>query len=166
MRQQTNIETQFFELIENNKDRINRICSVYAKNSEDQKDLVQDVFLNIWKALPSFEQRSSIHTWVYRITLNVCMRSKYEKLQRSKVNLDSIKIEYPSEEPKEAKYEQLYQCIAQLAESDRSLIVLFLEDLPYKEIAQILGISENYVAVKIKRIKAQLLNCLNAQKDA
>ena len=166
MKTDSKIEQEFLELIEQNKAKINRICSVYAKNREDQKDLVQDVLLNIWKALPSFEHRASINTWLYRITLNVCLRSKYEKARKNKVEIDSIQIEYPQEENKDEKYEQLYQCIAQLEETDRSIIVLFLEDLPYKDIAAIAGISENYVAVKIKRIKARLLNCLKTQGHA
>jgi len=153
-------ERLFFELLENNKNRINRICSVYAKNREDQKDLVQDVLLNIWKALPSFEQRANINTWLYRITLNVCLRSKYEHAQKNKIQLDSISLETVADIPKNEKYEQLYHCIGQLEETDKSVIILFLEDLLYKEIAEIVGISENHVAVKIKRIKAKLLKCL------
>jgi len=160
---QTDTEQLFFELLENNKNRINRICSVYAKNREDQKDLVQDVLLNIWKALPGFEQRANINTWLYRITLNVCLRSKYERAQKNKVQLDSISIEAVADSPKSEKYEQLYHCIGQLGETDKSIIILFLEDLPYKEIAEIVGISENHVAVKIKRIKGKLMKCLTGE---
>lgn len=166
MKTDSTIEQEFLELIEQNKAKINRICSVYAKDREDQKDLVQDVLLNIWKALSGFEHRANINTWLYRITLNVCLRSKYEKVQKNKIKIDSLQIEYPQEENKDEKYEHLYHCIAQLEETDRSIIILFLEDLPYKDIAAIAGISENYVAVKIKRIKARLLNCLKKQGHA
>lgn len=162
---QTNTEQLFFELLENNKNRINRICSVYAKNREDQKDLVQDVLLNIWKALPRFEQRANINTWLYRITLNVCLRSKYEHVRKHKVELDSISIEPMADVPKNEKYEQLYHFIGQLEATDKSIIILFLEDLPYKEIAEIVGISENHVAVKIKRIKGKLMKCLTRENS-
>jgi len=158
-----NIEQLFLELIESNKNRINRICSVYAKNAEDQKDLVQDVLLNIWKALPNFEHRANINTWLYRITLNVCLRSKYEHNQQNKIEFDSISLVIAENISKDAKYEQLYYCIGQLPDAEKSIIILFLEDLPYKQIAEIVGISENHVAVKIKRIKNKLLKCLDPQ---
>jgi len=156
----SNMEQLFLDLIESNKNRINRICSVYAKNREDQKDLVQDVLLNIWKALPKFEHRASIDTWLYRITLNVCLRSKYEHNQKNSIQLESVKIVITDDKPKDAKYEQLYYCIGRLPETEKSIIILFLEDLPYKQIAEIIGINENHVAVKIKRIKNKLLKCL------
>ncbi len=153
-------EKTFLMLVEQNKSKINRICSVYAKNCEDQRDLVQDVLLNIWKNLPSFEHRASINTWLYRITLNVCMRSKYEQVQKRKTKLESVHLAAVLDISKDEKYEHLYHCISKLEETDRSIIVLFLEDLPYKEIAEIVGLSANHVAVKIKRIKKQLLICL------
>lgn len=155
------IESLFLDLVENNKNRINQICSVYAKSEEDRKDLVQDVLMNIWKSLPSFEHRANINTWLYRITLNVCLRSKYEKVRRTNTQLENIRFEPISDLPKNEKYEHLYHCINQLNDTDKAVTILFLEDLSYKEIAEIVGISENYVAVKIKRIKAQLFKCLN-----
>lgn len=154
------LEHWFLELIEQNRSRINRISSVYAKNRADQKDLVQDILLNIWKALPSFNNRANVNTWLYRIMLNVCLRSKYEQVRKHKIDLESVQFKHSIAEPKEQKYEHLYHCIAKLEETDRSIIILFLEDLAYKEIGEIVGISENYVAVKIKRIKKQLLTCL------
>jgi len=156
-----NMEQFFLDLIESNKNRINRICSVYAKNREDQKDLVQDVLLNIWKALPKFEHRANINTWLYRITLNVCLRSKYERNQKNNIHLESVNFIAANDKQKDVEYEQLYYCISQLPETEKSIIILFLEDLPYKQIAEIIGISENHVAVKIKRIKKKLLKCLN-----
>lgn len=161
MNSNKDIESRFSELVENNKNRINQICSVYAKSEEDRKDLVQDVLMNIWKSLPSFEHRANINTWLYRITLNVCLRSKYEKVRRTNVQLENIRFEPISDVPKNEKYEHLYHCINQLNDTDKAVTILFLEDLSYKEIAEIVGISENYVAVKIKRIKAQLFKCLN-----
>jgi len=149
MNEHKNIEDWFLELVEDNKNRINQICSVYAKNEEDRKDLVQDVLINIWKSLPSFEHRANVNTWLYRITLNVCLRSKYEKVRQKKVQLESVHFEPIADVPKNEKYEHLYHCINQLNDTDKAVTILFLED-----------ISENYVAVKIKRIKAQLFKCL------
>ena len=159
------IEQQFLILIEQNKSRIHRICSVYARSTEDQKDLVQDVLFNIWKALPNFQNKSNIDTWIYRIVLNICLRSKYEKERKHKIQLNGLEIIYNESEPKNIKYEQLYHCISQLKTTDKSVIILFLEDMSYKEIGHILGLSDNHVAVKIKRIKIQLLNCLKGKNN-
>lgn len=155
-------EQLFLQLIEENQARIYRICSVYAHTKEDKKDLVQEVFLQIWKALPSFKGNANINSWLYRITLNVCLRANFLKKKNPSVPLESIeweRIAVPNENKKE-RYEQLYHCISLLKPLDKSIIILFLEDLAYKEISGIVGISENYVAVKIKRIKKQLLQCL------
>lgn len=157
-----NIEQQYLVLIEANKHRIHRICAVYAKNKEDQKDLVQDVLFHVWKSLPKFKNQSNINTWFYRVMLNVCLRSAYEKEQKKKIQLNGLEIVYSEVEPKNIKYEHLYQCISKLKITEKSVIILFLEDLSYKEIGNILGLSENHVAVKIKRIKSQLLQCLKS----
>jgi len=111
------MEHLFLELIEDNKNRINRICSVYAKNKEDQKDLVQDVLLNIWKAIPNFKQLSNINTWLYRITLNVCLSSKYERNQINKIQLESIDFKLTDDDHKSTEYEHLYYCISRLPEN-------------------------------------------------
>ncbi len=160
MRRTNEIERRYINILERNKDKILRICGVYAKNKEDKQDLVQDVFLNIWKSLPSYQGKSSMDTWLYRITLNVCLRSRYVKNRKKVSDLESVSIIPPVVSTKEEKYEELYDCISKLPDTDRSLIILYLEDLPYKEIANIIGITENHVAVKLKRIRKSLLNCL------
>ncbi len=165
MKERNDIEERYVRILEENKASIQRICGVYAKNAEDKKDLIQDVFFQIWKALPRFEGKSSLATWIYRITLNVCLRSPYQKHSRNKIQLDSVVFDPISDPPKNLEYESLYQCISKLPQVDRSIIILFLEDLPYKEIASIVGISENHVAVKIKRIKTQLFHCLKTYEN-
>lgn len=161
----------FIKLFEQHKDRLLRICRVYSQNSEDQKDLFQEVVFNIWKSWDSFQEQSSIYTWLYRITLNVCMRKYYQhqRDRHQKTTLDGIYFHpiekgdgHDSLETKE-EYEQLYGCIANLKQTDKSIITLYLEELPYKEIASIIGISENYVAKKVKRIKHELYKCLKKE---
>ncbi len=161
------LENLFLKVLDQNQQKLFRICSVYSKNSEDTKDLLQEVLINIWKSLPSFEAKSTIETWVYRITLNTCLRfcSKHIKKQERFVSIDnisntSVKTEAENEEQKE-KLIQLRNCINILNKGDKAIISLYLEKLPYKEISNITGLTENNVAVKIKRIKKKLLNCIN-----
>ena len=161
------LENLFLKVLEQNQQKLYRICSVYSKNSEDAKDLLQDVLINIWKSMPSFEYKSSIETWIYRITLNTCLRfrSNHIKKQKRFVSMDNIistsaQPEAENEEQKE-RLVQLRNCINHLNKGDKAIVSLYLEKLPYKEISNITGITENNVAVKIKRIKKKLLNCIN-----
>ena len=161
------LEHLFLKVLEQNQQKLFRICSVYSKNSEDSKDLFQDVLINIWKSLPSFESKSTIETWVYRITLNTCLRFRSNDIKKRRrfVSMDSLNnvsalTQAEHSEPKE-KLLQLRNCIAQLNKADKAVITLYLEKLPYKEISNITGLTENNIAVKIKRIKKKLLNCIN-----
>ena len=162
------IENIFLQTLESNKDRIFRICRSYSTDKDDANDLFQEVLLNIWKSLPSFNNQSNIDTWVFRITINVCLRAKQfsDKKQKHFVKLDSISYENIREtnnsNENEEKFFKLSKCIGKLEGAEKTIILLYLEDLPYKEIASVIGLTENHVAVKIKRIKNKLLICLNS----
>ncbi|MET7029911.1 RNA polymerase sigma factor [Sediminicola luteus] len=165
------MEKQSFEqVLEKNKEKIYRICKIYAVSPIEPEDLFQEVTYQIWKALSTFENKSSIDTWVYRITLNVCIRSK-NKLNR--VNNKSVRLEtinfqptsiYPDQDL-EKKYKALQECINTLSKINQALVIFSLEDLPYKEIAKITGLTENHVAVKMKRIRKELLDCIISKID-
>ncbi len=159
-------EQAFIKILEENQQRIQKICGMYTATPEDCKDLVQEVILNIWKAYPSFAGKSAINTWIYRITLNVCLKKRfYRQKEQKTVSLEALKFELSSttDTSNDSQFIALKECITQLDFSNRAIIILFLEDMAYKEIAEIIGISENYVAVKIKRIKAKLGVCLKTK---
>ena len=162
------IETLFLNAVESNKERIYRICRTYSTDSEDSKDLFQEVLLNLWKSLPSFRNQSNINTWVYRVTINICLRAKQysEKKQNHFVKLDSVNVQNiedtTSANEKEKQFTRLFEFIKKLEGVDKSIIVMHLEGIPYKDIAQVFGLSENHIAVKIKRIKSKLLTCMKS----
>lgn len=158
-------EKIFLDLLEENKDRIFRLCSIYSSDADDAKDLFQDVTLNIWKSLPNFNEDSSLNTWIYRVALNVCLRakSKTKKKQDIMLKLDSVVFKETEQyEPPDnsTQLAQLKRCISTLNDSDKSIIVLHLEEMPYKKISEITGLTENHIAVKMKRIKAKLFTCI------
>ena len=161
------LENTFLEALEQNQQKLLRICSVYAKDAEDTKDLLQEVLIHIWQSMPNFKSNSLLSTWMFRITLNVCLRfrSKKSKKQKRFLHMDSIAMaNLPSEREYNEQPTQLVQlrnCIKVLNEADKAVITLYLEELPYKEISGILGLTENSVAVKVKRIKKKMLNCIN-----
>ena len=161
------LENNFLTALEKNQQKLLRICSVYANDDEDKKDLFQESLTNIWQSMPAFESKSSLSTWMFRITLNVCLRlqSKNAKKQDRFKSMDSNTIGNMSAEEKSNEQNQqlinLRNCIKKLNEADKAVITLYLEELPYKEISNISGLTENTVAVKVKRIKEKLLNCIN-----
>jgi len=158
----------FGRLMDDNKQRILRICRAYARSIHDQQDLFQEVALNIWKSLHSFRHESAISTWVYRICLNVCMQHtlKLNKVAQIRVPVEGIKItdvqsDAQTDLEQRERIRKLYECISELDDLDKTVMLLFLEDLSYNVIAEITGISANHVAVKVSRAKKKLANCFN-----
>ncbi len=160
-------ETIFLNALEQNQEKLFRICSIYSKDDEDSKDLFQEVLVHIWRSMSTFKANSTIGTWMFRVALNVCLRfkSKHTKNQNRFIKLDSITIaNFGTEENSEVeneKLDSLRKCVKELNEGDKAIVALYLEGIAYKEISSILGLSENHIAVKIKRIKLKLLNCIN-----
>lgn len=158
------MKENFEDVIKKNKNSIYRICKAYAVSPYEPMDLFQEVTFHIWKSYEKFRGESSVSTWVYRIALNVCMqmKHKHEKANSLTTRLDAIEVieNKPTNQQDADQFKMLKNCIDQLNESDRSIIVLYLESLSYKEIGNIIGITENHVAVKIKRIKSKLLECM------
>lgn len=159
-------EQAFLTGVEQNKQKLLRVCSVYAADDDDKKDLFQESLIQIWQSMPSFEGRSSLSTWMFRITLNVCLRlqSRQSKKGERFRRMDSVNIAHIAEEEsnhvEQERLLKLRNCIKKLNDADKAVITLYLEELPYVEIATITGLSENHVAVKLKRIRTKLLNCI------
>lgn len=153
------------KILEDNKHSIYRICRIYAVSPIEPQDLFQEVVIQIWKSLPSFKENSSMNTWIYKIALNVCTRKNQQlkKGSNETVSLKSIEFKL-SESPiniyQQEKYKALYDCISCLEDDDQKIIVLYLEELAYKKIAEITNLTENHIAVKMKRIRKKLLNCI------
>ena len=157
----------FLSALKEHQDKLFRICSIYSASKDDSKDLFQEVLVHIWKSMSSFKGKSSIGTWMFRVTLNVCLRfkSKYTKNQNRFIRLDSVTISNLGSEEDSGKDNErlmaLRKCVKNLNEGDKAFVALYLEGLAYREISDILGLSENHIAVKIKRIKSKLFNCIN-----
>jgi len=158
----------FDKIIETNKHKIYRICKIYAISPIEPEDLFQEVLFAIWKSLPSFNNKSSIDTWVYRITLNICMRAKQhiDKRNLNTTRLESIEflpLNQTIDEEQQEKHKALMSCINSLNDIDKSIVILSLDGLKYKAIAEITGLTENHIAVKMKRTKQQLKTCITSK---
>ena len=141
--------------------KVFRLCMGYANDTDAAKDLAQETFIKVWKQLPTFRNESSIGTWIFRIASNTCFRQiqKDKKMPKSELPLE-IKDEILDTNI-EKDIQLLYQYISELQEVERIIISLELEDMHQKEIAEIVGLSEGNVRVKIHRIKEKLTQKFN-----
>ncbi|MFL5789359.1 MAG: RNA polymerase sigma factor, partial [Flavisolibacter sp.] len=132
-----------------------RVCMAYLNDHEKAQDVLQETFIAVWQNLKSFRNEANISTWIFRIATNNCLKA-INKLKR--VQFTEIPHDLPQaqEENKESELNYLYQCIADMEETDRIIISLVLEELPQAEIASIVGLSEGNVRVKIHRIRTRL----------
>jgi RNA polymerase sigma-70 factor (ECF subfamily) len=151
----------FLTIIQQNKKLIFKVCNTYCKDEEDRKDLVQEVIIQLWKSFPKYNGQYKLSTWMYRIALNVAI-SFYHKQRPRKENtiqIDDILTNIADDSAPHELNEKvglLYEFINQLDELNKALMLLYLDDNSYKEIADILGITETNVATKISRIKQRL----------
>lgn len=141
--------------------KVFRLCMGYVNDTDRAKDLAQETFIKVWKQLPKFRNESSIGTWIYRIASNTCLRQieKENKMPKSELPLEIKEEILETNIEKDTQF--LYQCISELQEVERIIISLELEDMSQKEIAQIVGLSEGNVRVKIHRIKEKLTQKFN-----
>jgi len=155
------MERAFLKIVEDNQGIIYKVCKMYRDTKEDQEDLFQEIILQLWKAFPEFRKESKVSTWMYRIALNTAIAI----FRKNKIELEfkeSIPKSYQpnNEDITSENEERMFEAIRTLNKAERAIIALYLEDFPYKEIAKMTGITENYVGVKISRIKEILKNIL------
>jgi len=159
----------FLNVIESNKGIIYKVANSYCKDAEDRKDLVQEIISQLWKSFDTYNDEYKLSTWMYRISLNTAISFYRKEGSRQKITqplTDSIlsfsdNLEH---ENKEAKFIQLQLFINDLREIDKAIMLLYLEDKSYKQIAETVGITETNVATKISRIKLDLKNKFSTLK--
>jgi RNA polymerase sigma-70 factor (ECF subfamily) len=161
-------EKKFEEIVYQFKDKIESICKYYCQNPDDRKDIFQEILINIWNGLDRFKGKSTINTWVYRITVNTSLsfvsKSYYKKRKRLDNDIPEINTNNHTDS-ENWKITNLEIEINALPVIDRTLISLSVEGISIKEISEIVGISESNVKVKIHRIKKQLQQKLKDYKD-
>ena len=147
--------TDFEEIYLKHSPQVFRVCMGYINDYDQARDLTQETFISVWKNLSAFRHQSKISTWIFRIATNNCLRA-IEKSQRIKTAELPFNLPAIQEETQEEKLVLLYNCIAELEETERIIISLVLEDLPQAEIAAIVGLNNVTTRVKIHRIKEKL----------
>lgn len=158
-------EKEFLEEIRANQGIIYKVVALYAADPEEKKDLYQEILLQCWKGWPNFRKEAKFSTWLYRISLNTVLSSLRKKTFL--VYSDDIPDHHLADDQilEQEDSKALQQAIRNLTDVDRALIMLHLEGYQNGEIAEMMGISDNNLAVKLYRIRQRLAHLLNAGKD-
>lgn len=157
------LDSEFERMVRENRSTIYTVCYMFSNDQDEVADLFQEVLINLWKSLPSFEERGDVRSWIYRVSLNVCI-SLDRKKQRHKtvpLTMDINPYEETETNQNSRQMDMLRQRIARLGQYDRAIILLWLENMSYEEIAAIMGITVKNVSVRLYRIKEELKNMSN-----
>ncbi len=152
-------ELQFSKLIKDNQGLIVKISRLYTNSLEDEQDLFQEIVLQLWRSYDSFKGDSKISTWMYRVALNTAItlfRKKTKSPQTDELKDFQYRFYTEVEDDKKEQISLLYKVIKMLPNVERAIVTMYLDDLPYKDIAENLGISEVNARVKMNRLKKTL----------
>ena len=147
-------ERLFLELFHQHRARIQRLCYGYLNSAAEAEDLFQEVMTNVWNSLPGFRGDSQPGTWLYRIAVNTALIHRRKRRPTEELSdLPDAACSPQQTLEQQERLAALYSAIATLPDQDRLIVTLLLEGLSYREIAEVTGITVNYVGVKINRIK-------------
>lgn len=158
----------YLAAIHENRDLILKVASLYTNSKEDRNDLVQEIRFQVWKSFDSFQQKSTLRTWMYRIAMNVAINHlKKSKRRIHAVPLDEELNRFHSNDDDgyEKKWQWLKNKISQLNLLEKGIILLYLENRSYEEIAQIIGLSPSNVGTRLSRIKEKLRTQIQNHPD-
>ncbi|MBK5719363.1 sigma-70 family RNA polymerase sigma factor [Dysgonomonas sp. Marseille-P4677] len=162
MKVKVDLEKAFVDMIRSNERIIYKVCSFYVSDELLMSDLYQEVVCNLWSAYPRFRNESSVSTWIYRISLNTCISGLRKDMLRPKgISVSLLQNSLAESENTNERIKEMYRLIHQLKSIERAIILLWLEEKSYQEIADITGLSVSNVATKLKRSKEKLKQMSN-----
>ena len=149
-------EQEFERLAREHKSTIYSVCYMFSKDRDEVNDLFQEVLVNLWRGMASFQGRSDVRTWVWRVALNTCITSERKKKKNATVPLTMDIDLFDDRDRDTQQVQMLRNRIGRLQPFDRAIVLLWLENMPYDEIGQVVGISTTAVSTRLYRIKEQL----------
>ena len=155
-------KNEFANIVKRYKSTIYTVCYLFSKDNDEVNDLFQETLINLWRGCDTFKGQCDVKTWIWRVSLNTCLtfeRKKKRSVETVPLNMDINLFTDTDDDTKQIQ--QLYRRINQLGIVDRAIILLWLENMSYEEIGQIIGISTKNVSVKLVRIKEQLKKMSN-----
>lgn len=155
------LKTAFERMIKEHKSTIYTVCYMFSKDSDEVNDLFQEVLINLWKGFSSFKGESKAATWIWRVSFNTCISQERKRKRSASIPL-TIGIDLFNDQDEDTRQiKMLYQRIHRLQPFDRAIVLLWLEGMPYEEIAAIVGITVKNVSVRLYRIKEELKKMSN-----
>lgn len=161
------IEKEFTQIYNSHAPKVYRLCLGYASGDEDlAKEWQQETFIKVWQHRNSFQSKSSVSTWIFRIAVNICLGDlrKSKKTVQIKESILATDSTYDATESWEMQIEKMYHCINQLSQNNKAIILLELEDVPQATIAQTLGMAHGALRTRLSRIRKSLLKCISNEK--
>ena len=157
-------ETEFMDILNKHQGLLRKICRLYADNEADRQDMYQEMALQLWRSYPNFRGQAKISTWMYQIALYTAISTlKKKRPPAAPVSL-ALQIAADNPDEQKAREERLFQAIQGLSKVERALVLLYFEEKPIEEIAEICGMTPNHVRVKMHRIREKLRDILNKQQ--
>jgi RNA polymerase sigma-70 factor (ECF subfamily) len=162
------LKEEFLEILSNYQGILHKVNLIYFRNRSDREDNFQEIIYQLWKSYPELRNRDSIGSWIYAVSINTSIsrlkkNSHIEYLEQLPESMDTIDID--EEISRDDNFRLLLQAISNLNETDKSIMLLYLEEKSYDEIAEILGISKSNVGVRINRAKELLKKTLNLTEN-
>tara|TARA_R110002072_G_scaffold106447_2_gene232483 strand:+ start:27272 stop:27775 length:504 start_codon:yes stop_codon:yes gene_type:complete len=153
-------EEEFSRRIQESQGIIHKVSRMYCDNEEHRKDLFQEILIQLWKSYPSFRGDSKFSTWMYRVAINVAIQDLRKTKKKQKLFFQTNQFKDTSEEKKSEiqseKLKLMHSAISKLNKVEKAIIMLHLDEKSNEEVAEIVGITQNYVRVKMNRIKTKL----------
>jgi RNA polymerase sigma-70 factor (ECF subfamily) len=162
----TRVDSDFLALLNQYRGAIERVSRTYSSGVSEREDLVQEIVYQLWRAFPSYRRESAPLTWVYRIAINSAITGLRRRARRpAHVSLEAAaNIASPPTAVGDPQADLLYRAIRRLGDVDRALVMCYLDDLSYREIADVLGLSETNVGARLSRTKATLQNLVKSME--
>lgn len=152
-------EKPFVDLINQNQGLIHKVCMLYENDRDARNDLFQEIVLQLWRSFPSFRGEAKITTWMYRIALNTAisgLRKRGRSIKTEDIHEKHFNFSDDQDDWQEESFQKLQWAIRQLTEVERAMIMMALDEVPYDEIADTIGITQNNVRVRMNRIREKL----------
>ena len=158
-------EREFTELVAAHKSTIYSVCLMFSKDEDEVEDLFQDVLINLWRGYAAFRGESQPSTWIWRVSLNTCLNLDRKRKRRAAAQLALENDYFDARDEDSRQIRQLHERISRLRPFDRAIVLLWLENMSYEEIAAIVGITPKNVSVRLYRIKEELKRMSNPEND-
>jgi len=162
-------EKEFLLILEQSIGVIIKIVNVYAHNKQDRKDLMSDIVFELWKSYPKFKGDAKISTWLYRVALNIALKTKRKRDNNKLLFVEEL-LTFDSDTLVDTSNDMsdinlLYKCIDELNPINKAIILLYLDDKSNEEISEVTGLSRTNISTRLNRIREQLKKCMIKNED-